>query len=164
MPYTHNRMPRKRAALVASLSLASLSSAIVLPPSTRVAGDVFVAGASSVRKTLNFGPNVKADTRSATNPSPALKLWNAAAPALSLASGDTVGKDLAAAFGSSFAVSLNLRSVANERLDSAVETLHPGAEFRLVDGYLSKHTNVFHAHFLQTVGGIDVANANLNVK
>lgn len=95
MPYTHNRIPRKRAALLASLSLASSSFAIVVP---RVAGDVNVAGASSQRKSINFGPNIKVDS-SASNPSPAFKLWNAAAPALSLASGDAVGKDLAAAFG-----------------------------------------------------------------
>lgn len=49
-------------------------------------------------------------------------------------------------------------------LGTAVDTLHPAAQFRLVDGYLSKHTNVFHAHFLQQVDGIDVANGNLNVK
>lgn len=103
-----NRHTRKRATLLTSLSLASLSSAIVLPsPATQ---DVRVAGASSVRKTLNFGPHIQAAHHSQdSNPSAALRAWNSAAPAISFASGDLVGKDLARAFGE---CCRSLRSVA----------------------------------------------------
>ena len=99
-----NRQTRKRATLLTSLSLASLSAAIVLPPSN--SGSVNLAGASSVRKTLNFGPHIeKAHHSTSSNPSPALRAWNSAAPAISLASGDLAGKDLARAFGEARAVS-----------------------------------------------------------
>lgn len=100
--HSYNRMPRKKGTLLPLLSLATLSSAIVLPPATSSssAGDSRdLVGASSARKSLNWGPHPQSDFRTADNPSPALRLWNAAAPAISLTSGDVVGKDLAKAFG-----------------------------------------------------------------
>lgn len=41
--------------------------------------------------------------------------------------------------------------------------LHPASEFKLVDGYVTKHSNVFHAYYLELINGVPVANGNLNV-
>lgn len=92
----HSRTRLKRAAL---LSLLPFTTAFVVPPKggfTR--GDQLSTTASSVRKTINFGPQVVTDSYTVDNPSSALKLWNVAAPTLSIQAADLTGRQLARAF------------------------------------------------------------------
>jgi extracellular elastinolytic metalloproteinase len=55
------------------------------------------------------------------------------------------------------------RCIGSELATTFVGHLHPEARFRLVDGVVSKHTNVFHGHFVQLLDGVPIANSNLNV-
>ncbi|GAA5826953.1 hypothetical protein JCM11251_002178 [Rhodosporidiobolus azoricus] len=149
-------------ATLSTLSLASLASGFVVTPgssraisgsSTPVPSD----GTSSVRKSINVGPTVPSfhhDDHS--NASPALTGWNA-----------NRGGDSLISFGSKCAHEQgnSLNCVGNELAKAFVASLHPepDVDFKLVNGYSSKHNGVFHAHFVQVVDGIPVANANLNV-
>jgi hypothetical protein len=93
----HSRTRLKRAAL---LSLLPFTTAFVVPPRSPLNSDQSVSTtASSVRKTINFGPHVVTDSYSVDRPSSALRLWNAAAPTLSIQSADLSGRELARAFG-----------------------------------------------------------------
>ncbi|KAK4054892.1 hypothetical protein OIV83_000816 [Microbotryomycetes sp. JL201] len=137
-------MTKKTATLLSLSSLATLSSGIALPPpSSGGRASVLATGASSVRKSINFGPQVQAATFSSDRPSDVLSAWNSAAPTMRLRStSGIVGQDVANAF---------------------LSRLHPDAEFRLTSGFESKHTNVYHAHFVQVIDGLDVANGDVNV-
>ncbi|GAA5891103.1 hypothetical protein JCM6882_006420 [Rhodosporidiobolus microsporus] len=147
-------------ATLSTLSLASFASAFVVTPgraSTRLASStpVPLAGASSVRKSINVGltvPSVHHDDHA--NASPALVGWNA-----------NRGGDALVSFSSKCAddLSNSLKCVGKELAKGFVDWLHPDAEFKLVDGYASKHNGLFHAHFVQVVDGLVVSNANLNV-
>ncbi|KAM0793234.1 hypothetical protein ACM66B_000698 [Microbotryomycetes sp. NB124-2] len=139
-------MTKKTATLLSLTSLATLSSGIALPPSSGARGQsahALQAGASSVRKSINFGPQVQVATFSTDQPSDVLTAWNSAAATMRLRiTSGVVGQDVANAF---------------------LSRLHPDAEFRLTSGYESKHTGVYHAHFVQVIDGLDVANGDVNV-
>lgn len=137
---------------MSSLTLATLSSALVVPERSH---DASSFGVSSTRKSINFGPTVPSVQHSTTNPNAALSLYNvqAAVASAGVRSACATAADelaLAACVGS---------GIARDFL----AVLHPGATFRLESGYPSAHNGVFHAHFVQLVNAIPVANANLNV-
>lgn len=100
MTTTRHRQSR-RMRKGALLSLLPLScTAFVLPPLPKQQQALTnTASSSTVRKSINFGPHIVADHYTTDKPSPALQLWNAAAPALSIASADLKGTDLARTFG-----------------------------------------------------------------
>ncbi|GAA5972266.1 hypothetical protein JCM11641_002379 [Rhodosporidiobolus odoratus] len=138
---------------LASLSLASLASALVVTPGRERSPLPAVQGATSVRKSLNFGPTVPTASYDAqSHGSPALVSWNVNHTAtLSRVYDHCDGQDD------------TLRCVGRSIATTFVKSAHKDAHFKLVDGYFSKHNGVFHAHFIQLVEGITVANANLNV-
>lgn len=142
--------------VVLSLSLAtSLTSAFVIPSQAQAASlSSSSSSLSSSRKSINFGPNLPSAYHSLDKPSSALLNFNAKSAGLlstSAAVEDCAGEtEIAKCVGGSLARTF-------------LETLHPTADFRLVDGYLTKNTGVFHAHFVQEVDGIPIANGNLNV-
>lgn len=138
---------------LSSLSLASLASAIVVPGSSSSSQSRDQWGESSVRKSINFGPSLSPKHYSSVNPSPALELFNSQSSLFASATRDacaTAADDPATCLG---------RGIATDFLS----VLYPASSFRLVDGYLSSHSGVFHAHFVQLVNGVPVANGNLNV-
>lgn len=139
--------------VILSLSLAtSLTSAFVIPSQAQAAS-LASSSVSSSRKSINFGPNLPSSYHSLDKPSSALLKFNVKSAGLlsTAAVGDCAGEtQIAKCVGTSLA-------------QSFLETLHPTAEFRLVDGYLTKNTGVFHAHFVQEVDGIPIANGNVNV-
>ncbi|KAI5476506.1 Extracellular metalloproteinase 4 [Pseudohyphozyma bogoriensis] len=145
---THQRRTRVSALSLSTLSLASLASAIVIP-NGKLPG---VVGASTPRKSINFGPHTPSGHHSSSNPSPALSLYNSQAGLLSASARAACvdDDDLATCTG---------RGIAHDFLT----VLHPTAEFQLVDGYTTKHLNVFHGYFVQVVDGVPVANGNVNV-
>ena len=105
-------------------------------------------GASSLRKSINFGPHLSTSHHSLGNPSPALTAFNA----------DPVTRSLTC---------LNLDDPAlcdaHHTAQSFIAALHPPKHFKLVDSYISSHSGVLHQHFLQLHHDLPVANANLNV-
>ncbi|GAA5889905.1 hypothetical protein JCM5296_003645 [Sporobolomyces johnsonii] len=154
-PPRRTLMRRSKTALLSTVSLASLANALVLPQSLSApgAGARDLLHASSVRKTINLGPRPEVALHDADiNPSVTLTSWNeqSSSSLRRFASACDTFDDPA-------------RCVGYELASSFVQTLHPQADFKLVDGVVSKHTGVFHAHFLQLLDGIPIANANLNV-
>lgn len=120
MTRNYSHMNRKRTALLSLTSLATLSSGLVVPPSTGTSGFDTLdsqrnAGASSVRKSINFGPSVSARVYTQDKPSPSLSLWNAAAPAMGLGADDVVGPAVARAFGETMVVGSANTSIADVR-------------------------------------------------
>lgn len=150
---SRNRSTRRSLAAVSSLTLvATLSSALVVPARSH---DASMFGVSSTRKSINFGPTVPSVQHSTANPNAALSLYNVQAAAASLgvrSACATAADELALATCVGAGIAHDFLAV-----------LHPGSTFRLVSGYPSAHNGVFHAHFIQLVNGIPVANANLNV-
>lgn len=173
-----HRITKPRATILSLSLFPLLSSAIVLPqsipdPATRhSSSSLWTAGVSSSRKSINFGPDVPSVHHSLADPSTKQQLWNEVYAALPISAVDQLaGDQVAKAFGELTqwcTVESTSIYCADPTpplsLSHAVDTLHPGSSFRLVDGYRSSHTNVFHAHFLQVIDGVDVANGNLNVK
>ncbi|GAA5852921.1 hypothetical protein JCM9279_000078 [Rhodotorula babjevae] len=160
----HRRtLPSLSRTLLTTASLAlTTAHALVLPTSLishPATGSLGTAQhtASSVRKSINFGPSIQAATHHAHNPSPALSVWNANHFAALHAIGDSCD---ALVDQGTRAVA---RCVGQQLAASFVEQLHPDADFRLVDTVLSRHSGVVHAHFVQELDGVPVANANLNV-
>ena len=160
----HRRtLPSLPRTLLTTASLAfTCAHSLVLPtslislPATGTLGTAQHTG-SSVRKSINFGPSIQAASHHAHDPSPALSVWNANHFAALHAIGD---KCDALVDEGTRAVA---RCVGQQLAASFVEQLHPDAEFRLVDTVLSHHSGVVHAHFVQQIDGVPVANANLNV-
>jgi extracellular elastinolytic metalloproteinase len=142
---------------LSTLSIASLASALVVAPQAApsLASSPFpVDGTTSVRKSINFGPHVPTASHSdGLDASAALTGWNfhRGADALNLSSSKCDYH------------SDSLRCVGRELATQFVASLHPDAEFKLVDGYLSRHNGLYHAHFIQLSTGLPIANANLNV-
>lgn len=122
-----------RLGLLASLTLARAAA-------------VDVGGASSVRKSINFGPVLAIAHHSLDRPSAALSSFNSA---------ESLIADGCAA--------LDYDCSGRARALAFVAALHPDAAYQLVDGYHSKGSGTFHAHLLRTVDGLPVVNANLNV-
>lgn len=150
MAFTHQHSRRRRTGFISLSVLAASASAIVIPTP-------FSSGAqqhaSSIRKTLNFGPRVPTAVHSTDTPSLALVSFNAEASSLV---GGPISSRCSRAIDAASCVGRELAS-------SFVESLHPSAQFQLVDGYLSSHNGLFHAHFVQVIEGRRVANGNLNV-
>ncbi|SGY34386.1 BQ5605_C002g01624 [Microbotryum silenes-dioicae] len=143
-----------RIALAAGLASALSAQAIALPASGAAgARPSAIVGESTPRKSINFGPHVPAKHHTSASPDASIAMWNASPFKASF------GTEPSAYGATSTAANLVGSAVAQ----AFVESLHPSSQFRLVNGYVSKHNNVYHAHFLETVGGIDVANGNLNV-
>ncbi|KAK4701068.1 extracellular elastinolytic metalloproteinase, partial [Phenoliferia sp. Uapishka_3] len=146
MPLNTRRSTRTRASRsLLTLSLVSLSSAIVIP------ADPSVWGASSTRKSINYGPQVPSSSSSIVNPNPTLSLYNTQAKTISQAIISSCADD-------DYTTCLG-NGIANEFLS----VLHPGSSFKLSSGYLSSHNGIYHAHFIQLVNGIPVSNANINI-
>lgn len=150
MPTQIQLHSRRRQAGLLSLLAAAAASAIVIPTPFASSGAQHV---SSIRKTLNFGPRVPTAVHSTDSPSSALVGFNAEASSLV---GGPISSRCAHATDAASCVGRELAS-------SFVEALHPSSQFQLVDGYLSSHNGLFHAHFVQVVEGRRVANGNLNV-
>ncbi|GJN91527.1 hypothetical protein Rhopal_004550-T1 [Rhodotorula paludigena] len=168
--HTHHRSRRSRLTLARSLvstaSLACLGSALVVPPTSaaRTASHATsldsLAGTSSIRKSINLGPTVTAVTHDDhANPSPPLSVWNANHFASVHAIGNKCDSDRLRSDSASDVA----RCVGTELAKSFVAHLHPDADFRLTDATLSRHSGVVHAHFVQTIEGVPVANGNVNV-
>ncbi|GAA5991984.1 hypothetical protein JCM10908_000683 [Rhodotorula pacifica] len=160
------RLTPSRTTLIAFAALAaSLGSALVVPPpAVQYAAPSFgeLADAqlvSSVRKTLNWGPNLqtRVEHDHDADPSSPLTVFNAdhfdaihhigdSCDHVDVAKhtdlGRCVGRELARAF---------------------VKQLHPHGEYRLVSATVSQHSALVHAHFVQLIDGIPVSNGNLNV-
>ncbi|GAA6004401.1 hypothetical protein JCM10207_000710 [Rhodosporidiobolus poonsookiae] len=156
MPRYTKRTTLSPTTLVSGLSLAALANAAVPIWSTDRATPTPQApldGASSVRKSINYGPNVQADHHAqGAGSSVALDGFNANGhAALGWFSSVCQGRDE------------TVRCVGRELAAGFVNWLHPDDDFKLDSGYLSKHSGVFHAHFTQVRDGIPIANANLNV-
>ncbi|BGP12654.1 hypothetical protein JCM10213_008791 [Rhodosporidiobolus nylandii] len=154
MPYTTRRYSKPSfKSTLSTLSLASLATAAVGSPSRSPTAPGLLALDTSVRKTVNFGPTVPTahhyDGRDAP---PALLKWN-----------DLHREALTWFTSECDDHEDSLRCVGRSLASSFVGRLHDDAEFKLVDGVLSKHNGIFHAHFVQLVDGLPVANANLNV-
>lgn len=167
----HSRLPSLPRTLLTTASLLSVTAgahALVLPtslisaPATGDLGSLDSLAsrgnlASSVRKSINFGPSIAAAVHDGHDPSPALSVWNANHFAALHAIGD---KCDALVDQGTRAVA---RCVGQELATSFVEQLHPDADFRLTDLVLSSHSGIVHAHFVQEIDGVPVANANVNV-
>ncbi|KAL8280180.1 hypothetical protein RQP46_007510 [Phenoliferia psychrophenolica] len=151
---TRQRSSRRSLVALSSLTLASLSSAIVIPGPSRSHDGL---GVSSVRKSLNFGPTVPSTQATSSNPNAALSLYNVQA---GLAS---VGVRSACATGPAVAANELATCVGTGIARDFISVLHPGSTFRLESAYPSSHNGLVHAHFIQLVNGIPVSNANLNV-
>ncbi|SCV68477.1 BQ2448_598 [Microbotryum intermedium] len=145
-----------RIALAAGLASALSVQAIALPAAAAGARPSAIVGESTPRKSINFGPHVPAKHHTSASPDASIAMWNASP---FKASFGVVPSALQLDGASSTASNIVGAAVAQ----AFVESLHPSSQFRLVNGYVSKHTNVYHAHFLETIGGIDVANGNVNV-
>ncbi|GAA5940279.1 uncharacterized protein JCM15063_002587 [Sporobolomyces koalae] len=168
MPFSNKRTyPRtssllRKTALLSTVSLAStLAHAISIPPPALIASSSALASSafleSSVRKSINFGPHPALSFHDADlNPSIALSAWNERSSLADIhaASSDACNVFVDAEHG---------RCVGAELAHAFTRELHPESEFRLVDGLVSKHTGVFHGHFVQLLNGVPVANSNLNV-
>ncbi|BGP56030.1 hypothetical protein JCM8202_005174 [Rhodotorula sphaerocarpa] len=152
-------------AAVAAASLSSLASALVVPP-VQLAQPVHAnldaaLQASSVRKSLNFGParenrGERASAADLDDSSP-LSVFNAAGV-------DAIGRIGERCDHLDVAHHTDLgRCVGQELAHAFVRHLHPEEHFRLVSATLSHHSALVHAHFVQLLEGIPVANANLNV-
>jgi extracellular elastinolytic metalloproteinase len=175
MPYITQRSSRKatlrlapsRTTVVATAALAaslgSLGSALVVPPS--VAAPASFAGladaqhVSSVRKTLNWGPNLHARVEHDhdVDPSSPLTIFNANHFDAIHHIGtncDHIDVEKHTDLG---------RCVGRELARAFVKQLHPHEDFRLVSATLSQHSAIVHAHFVQLIDGIPVSNGNLNV-
>ncbi|GAA6061038.1 hypothetical protein JCM10212_004612 [Sporobolomyces blumeae] len=159
MPFPSTRRTRYAtlSRTTALLSTVSLASAIVLPESliSSPTAERWQDLASSVRKSINFGPHPSVSLHdAAANPTIALANWNDRS--LSSLNRFETACD-------AFASSEQPRCVGAELAATFARQLHPKATFQLVDGFVSKHTNVFHGHFVQLLDGVPIANANLNV-
>lgn len=175
MPYITQRSSRKatlrlapsRTTVVATAALAaslgSLGSALVVPPSVAAppsfAGLADAQHVSSVRKTLNWGPNLHARVEHDhdVDPSSPLTIFNAnhfdAIHHIGT-SCDHIDVEKHTDLG---------RCVGRELARAFVKQLHPHEDFRLVSATLSQHSAIVHAHFVQLIDGIPVSNGNLNV-
>jgi extracellular elastinolytic metalloproteinase len=161
---TNKRTHLRQTALLSTVTLASslLGSvhAISIPsnliaPSSQPASSEYLS--SSVRKSINFGPQPELALHDAdSNPSNALTAWNERSNLLSSLSEFSSACDV-------FVQGEVPRCVGSELATTFVQSLHPESRFRLVDGIVSKHTNVFHGHFVQLMDGVPIANSNLNV-
>lgn len=174
MPYisTRSRKPTLRftpsrasifATAAVAASLGSLGSALVVPPA--VAGPASFAGladaqhASSVRKTLNWGPvlQTRVEHDHDADPSSPLTVFNAnhfdAVHNIG-SSCDHIDTTKHTDLG---------RCVGRELARAFVKRLHPHGDYRLVSATLSQHSAIVHAHFVQLIDGIPVSNGNLNV-
>ncbi|GAA5831230.1 hypothetical protein JCM3766R1_002975 [Sporobolomyces carnicolor] len=168
MLFHHNRAQSSRlrkSALVSTVSLATSLvgsvHAISIPPANLIAPSARPSlsdfGVSSVRKSINFGPSPDLSLHDAeANPSIALAAWNKRNNLASVLSGFSSACD-------AFVDAEGPRCVGAELATAFVQSLHPESQFRLVDGTISKHTNVFHGYFVQVLDGVPIANANLNV-
>ncbi|GAA5896414.1 M36 family metallopeptidase [Sporobolomyces salmoneus] len=164
-PY-NKRTHLRKTALLSTVSLASSLvgsvHAISIPPvsnliatSPRPASSDFLA--SSVRKSINFGPQPELSLHDAdSNPSVALLAWNERSNLVSSLNAFASACD-------AFIDGEVPRCVGSELATTFARSLHPESQFRLVDGVVSKHTNVFHGHFAQLLDGVPIANSNLNV-
>ncbi|BGP36626.1 hypothetical protein JCM10449v2_000527 [Rhodotorula kratochvilovae] len=162
MPRQYSRrLPPTTRTLVTTVSLASLAHALVVPTSLIAPPSLGSLDLrSSVRKSINLGPTLHTQVHDDhANPSPPLSVWNANHFAALHAIGDHCDH-LLDRDDSSTAVA---RCVGTELAKNFVEHLHPGTDFRLTDAVLSKHSGLVHAHFVQELDGVPVANANLNV-
>ncbi|GAA5875949.1 hypothetical protein JCM16303_004052 [Sporobolomyces ruberrimus] len=154
---------RKTASIISLASTLSLGVHAISIPPTLIAGPSSLSSrsssslASSVRKSINFGPRPFVSLHDAIeNPSFALTEWNEFAPSSSLVSSFTSNC-------ADFIEREIPRCVGSELATTFVKSLHPEGRFKLVDGIVSRHTNVFHGHFVEQVDGVDVANSNINV-
>ncbi|GAA5995133.1 hypothetical protein JCM5350_002779, partial [Sporobolomyces pararoseus] len=157
----------RKTALLSTVSIASslvgsVHAISIPPPSSNLIATSFRPAssdllASSVRKSINFGPRPELSLHDAdSNPSIALTSWNERSNLLSSLN----------QFSSACDVYIDgevPRCVGSELATTFVQSLHPESQFRLVDGIVSKHTNVFHGHFVQLLNGVPIANSNLNV-
>jgi extracellular elastinolytic metalloproteinase len=111
---------------------------------------IFSSSESSVRKSINFGPSFDYDV--ANDQSVALDAFNAKANDFSV--GSLLCNGDSTCLGTALATSF-------------VKALHPKLDFKLVDGYASSNTLVYHAHFVQVIlhgkDKIAISNGNLNV-
>jgi len=156
---TSTRFTRKTA-LLSTVSLASLVHAIALPPPLIASSPSSASSSyhleSSVRKSINFGPHPELSLHDVdSNPSIALTSWNTRNSISALNR-----------FSSACDVYIDgevPRCIGAELANNFVSTLHPESQFKLVDGIVSKHTNIFHGHFVELRDGVPIANANLNV-
>lgn len=64
---------------------------------------------------------------------------------------------------SGFAASFHKRADYLDAATDLVQNVVPGAEFRLVDDHYVGTNQIAHAHFKQTVHGLDIDNADFNV-
>jgi len=147
-------------ALISTVSFASTLVHAIALPSPLIASPPSSASPSyldsSVRKSINFGPLPELSLHDVdSNPSIALTSWNTRNSISALNR-----------FSSACDVYIDgeaPRCIGAELANNFVSTLHPESRFKLVDGIVSKHTNIFHGHFIELRDGVPIANANLNV-
>ncbi|GAA6026132.1 hypothetical protein JCM11491_000889 [Sporobolomyces phaffii] len=149
---SHSSSLLRKTAVVSTVSLCSTLAVHAISIGT----PGLIAAPSSVRKSINFGPRPAVDLHDAdANPSLALAAWNRDA--------NFASRSRFASACDAFVDAEVPRCIGSELAAAFVESLHPRATFRLVDGVVSSHTNLFHGHFVELLDGVPIANSNLNV-
>lgn len=107
---------------------------------------------SSVRTSINFGPNLI--DQSNNNNHIILSSFNAAA---SPASTNLLHHDHC------YGVDNVDNCIGSTIAERFLVSLHPHLEFVRINHFISSNTRTYHAHYLQLHHGIPIANANLNI-